>query len=149
MTYTYFVVLGGITPQNERLTVGEIVSLSSATEALERGMDAIGRPYAAIEGTEDREASPDAIITGFTIERYDGEETDGNWFVNGGMRTLPKKISLETQVTAAEFLAWVTPEVEVEAGFTEDNNEDRTLHDYLADLHTRIERFMSRDLTVY
>lgn len=47
---------------------------------------------------------------------------------------------LDRVMTAEAFVAWVTPTVQYEAAFTEENNEDRTLGDYLADLIAVLQR---------
>lgn len=52
---------------------------------------------------------------------------------------------LDKVLTADEFRAFIAPEVDVEAMFTEEMNEDRTLADYLSDLQTRISRLLVRD----
>lgn len=49
-------------------------------------------------------------------------------------------------MTADEFIQLITPHVEIEAGFTEDNNEDRTPMDYVADLHTRLGRILAGEV---
>lgn len=92
VTWKYFVLLGAYMPTSDAdatviETAGEIVSLPTSTEALERALAALGRPYESIEGTEDRFPVPaGTIVTGYTIERYDGEETDPTWSLNGGLK---------------------------------------------------------------
>lgn len=51
-------------------------------------------------------------------------------------------------MNAQEFIEIIMSHVEVEAAFTEANNEDRWPMDYLADLHTRLGRIMAGDLSL-
>ena len=52
---------------------------------------------------------------------------------------------LDEVMTAEQFEAFMRPEVLVEAAYTFENNEDRTLGDYLADLQRRIARMLGED----
>jgi hypothetical protein len=56
--------------------------------------------------------------------------------------------ALDVVMTANGFIQFVTPEVLVEAQFTEANNETRSLADYLTDLQTRIERILADELEI-
>lgn len=55
---------------------------------------------------------------------------------------------MDQVMTADEFVTWVTPHVEVEANFTQDNNETRTLNDYISDLILRLERIQAGELEI-
>ena len=63
----------------------------------------------------------------------------------------PTRADLARRVTREQAVAYRTEQVEAEAGFTEQNDPDHdhgnegTLADYVADLHTRLERILSGD----
>lgn len=55
---------------------------------------------------------------------------------------------VDRKLTAQQFLDYFLNDIAAEANFTEENNEDRTLGDYLADLSARCERILRGELTV-
>lgn len=55
------------------------------------------------------------------------------------------EIDLNRVLTADEFIAFMAPEVQVEAVYTETSNEGLTLGDYLSDLHRRLTRMLGED----
>ena len=98
--WTYHVCLG-----TDDTCVMEVGPFTSATEALTFSLAAMGREARKVDADvtdwlidEGPDAAPvadwredileygDARLIGYTIERYDGEETDGNWSLNGGLR---------------------------------------------------------------
>lgn len=58
----------------------------------------------------------------------------------------PTAAPLARQWTAEQFVRVITPFVEVEADFTEQCNEDRTLGDYLADLAAACQRVVDGEI---
>lgn len=50
---------------------------------------------------------------------------------------------INTRITAAEFLEFFGEYLRTEAWFTETNNENQTLGDYLADVATLCERMIA------
>lgn len=57
-----------------------------------------------------------------------------------------KRSHLSRVMTADEFIAFITPTIQTEAIYTEENNEDRTLADYLSDLSTVTQRLAEGDI---
>lgn len=55
---------------------------------------------------------------------------------------------VDRKLTAQQFLDYFLNDIAAEANFTEENNEDRTLGDYLADLSARCERILSGEVIV-
>ncbi len=56
-----------------------------------------------------------------------------------------QQITPDSVITADQFRTFMAEEVAAEAFFTEQNNERRTLADYLADLEGRIQRLQDPD----
>lgn len=83
--WTYHVVLG-----NGTESAIESGPYSSATIALEWAVSVIGRTVGEVLSMDNTETlscvSDRDIVIGYTIERYDGEQTDGEWWLNGGTR---------------------------------------------------------------
>lgn len=82
--WTYHAVLG-----NGRDSVLEAGPHATATEALEWALARMGRTGTQVLeelGTEELGGDFDLPLIGYTIERYDGEQTDSDWFLNGGLR---------------------------------------------------------------
>ena len=83
--WTYHVVLG-----NGTESVIESGPYQTATMALEWAVSVVGLTVGEVltrGNTETLSCAPDRdIVVGYTIERYDGEQTDGEWWLNGGTR---------------------------------------------------------------
>jgi hypothetical protein len=58
---------------------------------------------------------------------------------------MSERDGLDRVLTADEFVELVINDVRVEAWFTEENNESRTLGNYIADLHTHLGRILEGD----
>lgn len=56
-------------------------------------------------------------------------------------------LSLDTMITAEEFRRLITPIVDQEANYTEEQSEYRTLADYLANLSHSCQRFLAGEMT--
>lgn len=87
-TLTYHVVLG-----DGRDSVAENGPHPTATAALEFATSVMGKTVAqvlALPGTDELNGvdEMDRTVIGYTIERYtDADGTDGDWMLNGGIKT--------------------------------------------------------------
>lgn len=93
MKWTYFAVLGARTngdPATDA-TYGEITA-PTAADAVAAGIALSGKTVAHVRARypeiEIREhAIPDdAIVIGYPVMRFDGEDEDSTWMLNGGLR---------------------------------------------------------------
>lgn len=86
--FSYHIVFGA-TFLNGRESVAENGPHATATDAVEFALSMMGYNLRVLEvdnKTETRgDFDGDTVLDGFTIERYDGEVTDGNWYLNGGI----------------------------------------------------------------
>lgn len=87
--WTYIVVFGAYV-DGERRSVVEVGGFKTATEAVEFSIAQMGKTVAAVLEQPNTECLGEfeglEVVDGFTVERYDGEATDGNWYLNGGLK---------------------------------------------------------------
>jgi hypothetical protein len=85
--WTYHVVFGD--GEESRVEVGpfttSIEAVTFAAACMGKTVDEVHR--ASPVTSEDRETNMgNEVLIGYTVERYDGEETDGFWSLDGGLR---------------------------------------------------------------